>query len=145
MLNFGRGAQDHASCLGYMTRFLALLGVVVQLLTPAVALRPPPSHPDQGNFAALFDAGLICHNPGKDQQPKPGQPTAPAPHHRDHAVCCPWHGYTNPLFPAPTTAEPVGFLWIDVAFAAPVVFFGASRPQDAARARGPPDSGLRPF
>jgi hypothetical protein len=117
------------SRLGHMAQSLALIAVIVQLFTPVIALRSSPSQTEQGIFAALFDAGLICHGAGSDQRPPSETPASPLPHHAGHAVCCPWHGNASPPIPTPITVEAIEFVWIGVAFAAPEILFIASRPK----------------
>ncbi|MGD9615321.1 MAG: DUF2946 family protein [Alphaproteobacteria bacterium] len=133
-----KGDNDNPSRLGRAARFLALLAVAVQLLTPVVALHQSPSQAGQGIFAALVEAGLICHAAGNDQQPTPGQPAGPLPRHIDHAACCPWHGNADPTIPRLMTVEPVGFRRTGVAFAAYRTLHITARPEGGTRARAPP-------
>ena len=134
MSGLDRGVHDKAGRLGHMARLLALLAVVVQLFVPALALRSLPS-PGGDDFAALLDAGLICHGAGGERQEKSDQPAGPPPH---HALCCPWHGNASPVVPAPIAVEPARFFDAEVAFAAPAPVFLAARPQGDPRARAPP-------
>src|SRR4051794_28230741 len=106
MSGSGRGSYHGARRLDRWARFVALVAVILQLLAPTIAPRSSPSTADN-DFAALSDAGLICHGAGNAQEPE--SPAGPLPHHADHALCCVFHGNAGPLLPTTIAVAPVGF------------------------------------
>jgi hypothetical protein len=114
-------------------RFLALVALWLQLVAPVIAVG---SLPLPGAFGDLFDQHAICHAADTERpNPDPSPDTAP---HRDHAVCCLWHGNASASVPAPVNAAPVALVYAAVSFAAPTSPVIAARPHGAARARAPP-------
>jgi hypothetical protein len=126
---------------GRQSRFnylLALVALCLQLAAP-VLLTPQVSFAGQDEFAEFLRLHALClgGDPAQDRPAAPGQDRSDRTGHHAGA-CCFLHGSPSSALVPPSTVQPVAIGFSEVLFPAPTTREVVARPVTSPRARSPP-------